>query len=347
MSSSKFLIRDSRLSPRQRRRLRFQALESRRLLANLFVNSLDDNTTAGDNLVTLREAIEAANTDSTTDLGETGSGADVIQFTGSAATGIVALTAGELSITAPLTLMGSGITIDGTGNSRIMDVTATAGDVTVQGMTLTGGQVTGNGAGINFRSTGSLTIQDSVVTGNAASGNGGGIYIRTGDATIVDSTISGNSPAGILAEDGVLTVNGTTITGNGDDGIRLSGGELNVADSAIDANGGNGIVVTGRATVTRSSISSNGHHGIRDRDSASLAVTHSTIARNSIGISLFVHNYAAVTNTTISSNIVGAHLDGAYLDLGFSTVTGNEEGITTYAYPIGRGTYPSFVHVRS
>ena len=62
------------------RTLQFEPLEDRQLLAVLTVNSLLDNTPAGDGLVTLREAIAAANADAATDLGHTGSGADMIQF---------------------------------------------------------------------------------------------------------------------------------------------------------------------------------------------------------------------------------------------------------------------------
>ena len=54
-------------------------MESRALLSAITVNSLADNLTAGDGLVTLREAIAAANADTTTDLGETASGADQIR----------------------------------------------------------------------------------------------------------------------------------------------------------------------------------------------------------------------------------------------------------------------------
>src|SRR5215470_6107833 len=57
-----------------------ETLEHRVLLASLLVNSALDNATSGDGLVTLREAITAANSDTTTDLGQTGNGADTITF---------------------------------------------------------------------------------------------------------------------------------------------------------------------------------------------------------------------------------------------------------------------------
>src|SRR5262245_43042485 len=57
-----------------------EVLEDRQTPAVLTVNSLLDNAIAGDNLVTLREALLAANSDGATDLGQTGSGADTIVF---------------------------------------------------------------------------------------------------------------------------------------------------------------------------------------------------------------------------------------------------------------------------
>jgi hypothetical protein len=76
--------RSARVTPSQRtyrRKPLFELLEDRRMLAVLTVNTTSDTTMAGDGLVTLREAIIAANTDTATDGGGTGSGPDMIQFT--------------------------------------------------------------------------------------------------------------------------------------------------------------------------------------------------------------------------------------------------------------------------
>ena len=87
------------------------------MLAVLTVNTLLDNTTGGDGLVTLREAIIAANNDAATDLGATGSGADVIQFTGVA--GTITLGGTELQITESLAINGPGAgTLTVSGLSR-------------------------------------------------------------------------------------------------------------------------------------------------------------------------------------------------------------------------------------
>ena len=59
---------------------RVEPLEDRLSPAVLTVNSLLDNSPAGDGLVTLREAVNASQGRGRTDLGATGTGDDVIRF---------------------------------------------------------------------------------------------------------------------------------------------------------------------------------------------------------------------------------------------------------------------------
>src|SRR5689334_2286007 len=82
--------------------------------ATLTVNSLADDTIAGNGLVTLREAVAAANSDGTTDLGQTGSGADIIVFQPSLAGGTIDLSIAGNNTFGPTALaITSDITIDG------------------------------------------------------------------------------------------------------------------------------------------------------------------------------------------------------------------------------------------
>jgi hypothetical protein len=82
--------------------------------STLTVNSAADDTTSGNGLVTLREAIAAANADSATDLGQTGSGADTIVFAPSLAGGTIDLsTAGNTTFGPSALAITSDITIDG------------------------------------------------------------------------------------------------------------------------------------------------------------------------------------------------------------------------------------------
>src|SRR5437016_2816493 len=82
-----------------RRKPLFELLEDRRMLTTLTVNSALDNVTPNDGFVTLREAIIAANTDTATDLGQTGSGTDHIKFAASLSGATIPLSnLGELKI---------------------------------------------------------------------------------------------------------------------------------------------------------------------------------------------------------------------------------------------------------
>ncbi|MGC9504399.1 MAG: hypothetical protein ACP5D4_11780, partial [Baaleninema sp.] len=146
-------------------------------MATITVTSLDDNTTSGDGFITLREAIQAANTNSPVDGSVAGdSGADIIEFD-SGLTGILTLNGTELSISEELTLSGPGatnLTINADGKSRVINVTA---DVllTVEGLKLTGGKTTGTDDGAGIYSKGDVTLTDSTVSGNSSKTHGGGI----------------------------------------------------------------------------------------------------------------------------------------------------------------------------
>src|SRR3954452_4955422 len=96
-----------------RRRLRYEPLEARRMLAIFTVKLLGDASDAGDSLLTLREAIVAANGNS---------GPDLINFDPALTAGgpaRIALTQGELAVTDALTINGPGaslLTVDASGN---------------------------------------------------------------------------------------------------------------------------------------------------------------------------------------------------------------------------------------
>src|SRR3954464_10630239 len=176
-----------------RRLPHFESLEDRRMLAVLTVNSLLDTTVAADGLVTLREAIVASNTDTATDLGAIGSGADTIAFA-PGLTGTITLGGTEIQITDAVTINGPGaanLLVSAAGASRIFNITNEVGDATIKGLTLTGGNVgAGFGGGAVFSNAfGLLTISDSVLTGNPAD-FGGAIYASS-DLMVTNTTIGG------------------------------------------------------------------------------------------------------------------------------------------------------------
>ena len=170
--------------------LSFDQLEARHLLATLVVNSAADlPVDLSDGVVTLRDAIHAANTDMLVAPGaETGSGSDTITFDGSVFSGgtnsLIRLTEGELEITETLTIDGStGFDVTVTGdaagddvtvvgnvtdvvasfggtvgasddllddNSRVLNFSALTGDLSLEELTLTGGRTTAYNQLISF-----------------------------------------------------------------------------------------------------------------------------------------------------------------------------------------------------
>jgi hypothetical protein len=242
----------------------------------------DGDFSPGD--LSLREAIGLANSNP---------GYDSIDFSAALSGTTIFLTGTELEITDSLTIsaaaLSQNITIDAQQNSRIFNITATTGDFKLAGLTLTGGQTTGNnsnssditfsGGAVRSLTTGSLTIEHSTVTGNSTIGSrakGGGIFSR-GELTVTSSTFSGNTTTGqqaygggILANDG-LTLTNSTVSGNSTaglfsfgGGIRSRGGDLIITQSTVSGNSttggfgdGGGIFTSGPTTITNSTITDN------------------------------------------------------------------------------------------
>ncbi len=158
-------------------------LSARVSAATLSVTSTADDGSAG----TLRATLAAAMPGDTVNVGVAGT---------------ITLTQGELPLNKSLTLIGPGasnLTIDGGGTGRVFhQMAATTGTtppatvVTVSGLTVTNGSVTGNGGGLLVDS-GSLTLTGCVVASDGAQ-VGGGVYVATG-ATIAATgcTFSGNA----------------------------------------------------------------------------------------------------------------------------------------------------------
>ncbi|MFO0938920.1 MAG: choice-of-anchor Q domain-containing protein [Gemmataceae bacterium] len=180
-----------------------ERLEDKLAPATLTVNSLLDNVVPNDGLVTLREAIQAHNTGTTTDLGQPATRYDVIQFSPSIDGGTIKLTnfvndvsSGSMmpGPTGLVVKSGTELTIDGfsgltQGITISRDATADAfrlffveanAIVKLQYLTLTGGLALGGNGGNG---------------GGGAAGFGGAIY-NAGDLTILNSTIAENKAQG-------------------------------------------------------------------------------------------------------------------------------------------------------
>ena len=276
----------------QGRRLHVEALEDRRMLAVITVDSLLDNTFP-DGGVTLREAVQAANTNLAVGDAPAGdAGADTILFDAALSGQTITLGGADLDITEALTIdataLAENVTIDANNASRIFNITAATGDFTLAGLTLTGGKTIGDnvnfsdttfsGGAVRSHTTGSLTIDHSTVSNNSTTGtnaSGGGIRSR-GAITITSSTVSGNSTAGQSAygggihSKGPVTLTSSTVSGNSTAGFFASGGGIRsfgasmLTNSTVSGNSttggfgrGGGMMTFGDTTLVSSTVTDN------------------------------------------------------------------------------------------
>lgn len=232
-------------------------------------------TTSGDGVAadgscSLREAVQAANTDMAVNECPAGSGADQISLGATTYT----LTFGQLDVASDITVTGAGAaatTIDGNHDGRVLNVTA-AGKLTIDSVGITGGLTTnggtgsdrgsndpavcgcggaggngGNGGGI--ASAGTLNIDASRVfdnetgaggQGGKGTGPAGNSVITTGGLGLGGAGGPGGNGGGVYST-GTLTITGSTIdgnvTGNGGTGGDGTGG---VSFGAVDAGPGHG-----------------------------------------------------------------------------------------------------------
>ncbi|HSG85199.1 MAG TPA: CSLREA domain-containing protein, partial [Candidatus Limnocylindrales bacterium] len=185
--------------------------------ASIVVNSLDD--TSGGSACTLRDAIAAANSDSTVGGCAAGSGTDVITFS---VAGTITLGSVPPAIASDLTIDGGGaITVDGANAYR--PFTVNSGTVTLGGLTVTKGSADVGGgilaAGLGYGGTGVVvvTVTNSTISENTAQSGGGGLFgDEAATLTVTNSTISENtaqSGGGIYGDEAAtLTVTNSTIS---------------------------------------------------------------------------------------------------------------------------------------
>jgi CSLREA domain-containing protein len=143
----------------------------------------DTNDGACDPDCSLREAIDAANTNP---------GADDVPMP----VGTYLLTLGQLVVSDAVSIAGAGQTntiIDGNAADRVFDIEAISGVVAISGVTIQNGY---SYLGGGIRTYADLSLTDSTVSGNTSSGPGGGIRNYFGELTLTNSTVSSNTAGG-------------------------------------------------------------------------------------------------------------------------------------------------------
>ena len=282
----------------------YNTLEQRLALTTFVVTSLADGV-ANDGLVTLREAIVAANTNTASGDATAGEATgDVIQFDPSLADGTISLTEGQLTISDDLTVQAGGlnITVDAQGQSRAFEITGSE-RVSLGRINVTGG-VADIGGGVLASGSGNVIVFGGEYSNNVATGDGGGaIYSASGDLSVGGEAIfdgnvaNGTSGSGgaIFNEDGTAIANDVTFFDNvanrAGGAIEITGGDLfltsitafrNVAGpegSAAPGNGGVLHVTAGDTVVVRDS-----------RLTVNSAASEGGALWNQAGTTLFVSN---------------------------------------------------------
>ncbi|HQZ95644.1 MAG TPA: choice-of-anchor Q domain-containing protein [Pyrinomonadaceae bacterium] len=269
---------------------------------------------------------------------------DTIVF-GGGVTGTIALTTAPIAFTKNVTINGPGanvLSVSGNLERRVFVMTGTLGiTVVVNGLTITGGRGTGDGAGINTFVD--LTLNDCVVSNNIATGNGGGIHNR-GILTINRSSVSNNTAGqggGIFnfaASPGAgrTTIVNTTVYGNTAN-LEAGGGIANIGFSGTAA---------AELSLTNATVAANVSPltgGIHTEDFGAPAVTsiRNTIIANS-SLPNLSRTGTAATFQSLGYNLTGDAGSGLLIGkgdivnadplLGPSSSGGNSTGVYTLLF---------------
>ncbi|MFO0808644.1 MAG: choice-of-anchor Q domain-containing protein [Gemmataceae bacterium] len=289
-----------------------------------------------DSVVSLREALQAANA---------APGADTVTFDATvfALPRTIQLSAGPIDVADSVAVAGPGtnlLTVRGNGIDRLFAFNAAGGNLTLGGMTLTGGR------GAVIFHGGILTITDAVIRDNTGADFGGGVY-AVGAPTgvyVLRSTFANNSAAtggGLYAADAEdVLVEGTAFTGNTAEAgagayfnnrTGLNHGQLVVRDSTFADNRatlgeGGGLLANGLVSVqvAGSTFSGNatgpqngygGGLGVFKNTNApaiAVAVRNCTIFGNTAsapsgGGGMYVDNVGGTTTFTVESTVVSGN----------------------------------------
>jgi hypothetical protein len=254
---------------------------------NTLGNSVSGCTTSGSGACeTVQQGIIAAETYSNSDVtvmvaAGTYNEHDTINVPGTDT--LIIRGAGTAATTLNATQGGAVITID-------------TGTVTVNGLTITGGQST-EGAGVT--NSGSLTMTNDTVAGNSA-GDGSGIY-NSGTLTMTDDTLFSNSAGG----------NG----GNGDGGGVYNSGTLTMTNDTLSGNSASqggavynhyGTLIMTNDTFSGNSAAGTGGGGVYSVPNASPVYSFNGTLIS--GVTLTTISNSVFSNSSCFGNIV----DGGY-----------------------------------
>jgi hypothetical protein len=232
-----------------------------------------------------------------------------------------------LIISKTLTLIGEGqqVTLDG---QQAVQVLSVSGGVTLTLKTLTIAKGSSLDAG-GIANSGTLRISNSTVSGNSQAGidNYYGATLQLTDSTVSDNT------AGGINNSGTLRISTSTVSGNAIFGI-VNGRTLQLTNSTVSGNSGDGIDnYSGTVSLTNSAVFGNSDNGIYNF-AGTLRISTSTASGNSqAGIEN--HGTLQVTNSTFFGNPDG----GIFSDFGVTGHTGGGISNSTVSGNSGAGIF--------
>lgn len=289
---------------RSRHRLATESLESRRLLARFTVTSAAD-----DGEGTLRDAITQANATA---------GDDEIVFAIVDDTDQIVVDP-TITLATALPDLTEAILIDGSSQPQSARVSLAAGTASgasgltllqaASGSTLVGLSLSGFVNGIHLQAADSVTILDCETTGNAT---GAGVLVEGGTDNLIVSLASTGNTNGISLVDAFDTqIQNSSLDGNTAAGLRVEGGESTLFATVVIP------PELGSALNGTASASSNAT-GVEAIDTVGLTIEGVIVESNSAtGIRLTRGSAASVVGSTIRSNAGG----------GIAVVGGSAHGI--------------------
>jgi predicted outer membrane repeat protein len=302
-------------------------------------------------------AIDASGDDPTPGVNDA-RGSHIFLFKGSNLTRLI-----EVSI--------SGLTLTGADAVQGGAMYATATDLTLNGVTISGNAGSNGGGGVNT-SNGNLTVIDSRIADNVATsdrGSGGGIFFSnlngrlSAKLQIRGSEVSNNSAASsgggiyisvssVTSSTEMLTVEDTIVTGNsakGDGGGIRAYGNVSISNCTIANNtavrAGGGISIGGynlqieKTVVSQNSATSGA--GVYTNSWLS-TITDSTVSANrasGIGGGIYARNSTQLSKVIIDSNSSKTWGGGVFLGSGSDPSTITASTIINNTSPSGGGLY--------
>ena len=212
----------------------YQSLEQRKLLATLTVDTLSDTVDLNDGLVSLREAITAANNNAS--FGDAAAGdptGDVIRFDAAISGGTIRLNGNQIVIFDDLMIRGGGVTVDADLQSRIFSID-TNERISISNFSFANGGAP-TGSAVDHRADGTLQLSNTHFSNNQSSHDGGAIFKSSGTLRVGNSTFLGNasdnSGGAIHIYEGQLNLFQTTFEGNS----AKQGGAISSSESTLYA----------------------------------------------------------------------------------------------------------------